>query len=169
MSLSAEETRAYRLVPFIRQWSNTEERWEEVMQLFRACEKACNTVVTETHWCIFAILCSVITRAKFVSDESAASTAALWIPRKPYPPTVVTVVNQSPLVDVELWQTAFEKSLGLLWDWTWSDSPLLDEDCRIVLRGMKSAVLDFSLLLRAAKIAKLNRCTDLTDDLLLEA
>eukprot|EP00435_Cladocopium_sp_Y103_P007940 s4770_g2.t1 len=169
MSLSAEETRAYRLVPFIRQWSNTDERWAEVMQLFRACEKACNTVVTETHWCIFAILCSVITRAKFVSDESAASTAALWIPRKPYPPTVITVVNQTPLGDVELWQNAFEKALGLLWDWTWSDSKLLDEDCRIVLRGMKSAVLDFSLLLRAAKIAKLNRCTDLTDDLLLEA
>eukprot|EP00435_Cladocopium_sp_Y103_P069657 s917_g33.t1 len=164
-----EGARAYRLVPFLRQWANTEERWADVMQLFKACEKACNTVVTETHWFIFAVLCSLITRVKYVSDDPSASTASLWIPRKPYPPTVVTVVAQTPLVDVEMWQNAFEKSLGMLWDWTWADSPLLDEDCRIVLRGMQSAVLDFGLLLRAAKIAKLNRCTDLTDDHLLEA
>eukprot|EP00435_Cladocopium_sp_Y103_P061362 s777_g23.t1 len=97
----AEEDKAYRLVPFIRQWAHSEERWAEVMRLFRACDKACQTVVTETHWCIFAILCSVITRARYEADGASASVASLWIKDKPYPPTVISVVNQTPMVDVE--------------------------------------------------------------------
>eukprot|EP00435_Cladocopium_sp_Y103_P032464 s4408_g8.t1 len=94
----------------------------EWKRLFRACDKACQTVVTETHWCIFAILCSVITRARYEADGASASVASLWIKNKPYPPSVISVVNQTPMVDVEVWQDGFEKSLGMLWDWTWADS-----------------------------------------------
>jgi hypothetical protein len=47
-----------------------------------------------------------------------------------------------------------EEALGMLNDWAFESSPLLNEDRRIFLRTLKSATMDMLLLIRAAAVSK---------------
>ena len=62
----------------------------------------------------------------------------------------MTVVSQKPPSEVLAWQQGFHCLISLLHEWSWTASDLLDENRRILLRSMKAAALDFSLLLCAA-------------------
>ena len=64
----------------------------------------------------------------------------------------MTVVSQKPLSEVVAWQQGFECALCMLQEWCWTSSDLLNEDRRTLLRTMKTAALDFAILLRAATL-----------------
>ena len=146
MPLLLEEARAYRLVPFIRAWANSDEKWN-----------------------MFAILCSLFTRARYVAGDTDGAMAQQWIEHKPYPPTVINYVSQLPMPRVESLNSAFDKAQLLFHDWIWETTHLLEEEDRVTLRAMKAVVLDFALLLRAATVSKRNKCTAPVDPMNVEA
>ena len=163
MDLLPNESLAYELLPFVRHWASSEARWSILRTVFQALEWACQSVVTQNHWTCFALLCSVLHRAKEVGPDDGHPTASIWCQPKPYPPSLVTVVSQKPPSMVLAWQQGFDCLIPLLHEWSWTDSDLLDESRRILLRSFKAAALDFSLLLRAAMWRQQNGGEDLPE------
>ena len=104
MDLLPNESLAYELVPFVRRWASTDARWSTIMTVYQAMEWACQSVVTKSHWTLFALLCSLLHRAKNEGQGQATPTAERWCQPKPYPPSVMTVVAQKPLNEVGAWQ-----------------------------------------------------------------
>ena len=160
MSLLVGEAAAYRLVPFVRQWASSDARWDEIMSMFFTLDKTCSLVVTTWHWTSFAILCSVITRAKFQHDEDSGTVASLWCSPKPYPASVITMVSELPLPEAQALQTGFQHTVSLLHTWCWVPSDALDEEVLIMLSSLKAAARYMYLLVRAAIVAKQNRGLD---------
>ena len=169
MSLLVGEAAAYRLVPFIRQWASTQARWEETMSVFWTFDKICGLVATTWHWASLAILCSVITRAKFQQDDASGTVASLWCSEKPYPASVVTVVSEMTLEEAQEMQLGCQQAVSLLHTWSWVQSDALDEELRVMLRAFKAAARDMYLLVRAALVAKQNRHQDPSEPSVLEA
>ena len=139
------------------------------MTVYQALDWACKTVVTKSHWSLFAILCSLLSRARHVAEGPSVATAEMWCEPKPYPPSVMTVVAQKPLGEVIAWQQGCECALCLLQDWCWATSEHLNEDRRILLRTMKAAVVDFAILLRAATWKRQNGGEDLPESGMIPA
>ena len=75
----------------------------------------------------------------------------------------MTVVAQKPPSEVVAWQQGFECTICLLHEWSWTNSDLLNENHRILLRTMKAAALDFAVLLRAASWKQQNGGEDLPE------
>ena len=71
------------------------------MSVFWTFDKICGLVATTWHWASLAILCSVITRAKFQHDDASGTVATLWCSEKPYPASVVTVVSEMTLEEAQ--------------------------------------------------------------------
>ena len=135
-----DEREAYELVPFIRQWADTRERQESLLTVLKSLEKSCEILVTTWNWSVFAVMCSMLTRVTFFAGDATSVVASTWIRFKRYPTSV---------------------AIWLLHDWAYSDSELLTEENRIVLRSMKAAVSDFHCLLNAARVQKeIAMCTD---------
>ena len=126
MPLLIDESRAYRLVPFIRAWANCDEKWNEIWTIFEAFSSICAAVVTPSHWTMFAILCSLFTRARYVAGDTDGTMAEQWIEHKPYPPTVINYVSQLPMPRVESLNSAFDKAQLLFHDWIWETTHLLE-------------------------------------------
>ena len=156
-----DEREAYELVPFIRQWADTRERQESLLTVLKFLEKSCEILVTTWNWSVFAVMCSMLTRVTFFAGDATSVVASTWIRFKRYPTSVANVVHYLPLTDVKAWEVGYEKAIWLLHDWAYSDSELLTEENRIVLRSMKAAVSDFHCLLNAARVQKETAmCTD---------
>ena len=163
MDLLPNERLAYELLPFVRNWASTEARWSTLRTVFQALEWACQSVVTQSYWTLFALLCSLLHQAKDEALDHGRPTAAMWCQPKPYPPSVMTVVAQKPPSEVVAWQQGFECTICLLHEWSWTNSDLLNENHRILLRTMKAAALDFAVLLRAASWKQQNGGEDLPE------
>ena len=169
MPLLVDEARAYRLIPFIRDWACNDARWQEIWVLFEAFSSICAALVTPSHWTMFAILCSLFTRARYEANDVSGMHAEQWLEPKPYPPTVINYISQLPMPRVECLNSTFDKAQLLFHDWLWEMSPLLEEEDRVTLRAMKAVILDFALLLRAATVSKRNRCMAPVDPINVEA
>ena len=139
------------------------------MSMFWTLDKTCGLVATTWHWTSFAILCSVITRAKFQHDDDSGTVASLWCSEKPYPASVITIASEMSLDDAQELQTGFQQAVSLLHTWSWAPSDVLDEELRIMLRSLKAAARDMYLLIRAAIVAKQNRSHDPSEPSVLEA
>ena len=126
-------------------------------------------VVTPSHWTMFAILCSLFTRARYEADDVSGTLAEQWLDPKPYPPTVINYISQLAMSRVDSLNSTFDKAQLLFHDWIWEMTPLLEEEDRVTLRAMKAVILDFALLLRAATVSKRNRCMAPVDPVNVEA
>ena len=157
MALLAEEAKAYRLVPFIRDWARTADRVKDLQFIYEAMQIACHTIVTPWHWVTCAIMCSLLTRVAFINDiggEEAAVLATQWISPKPYAPAVHNVVQGLALDRAQFWHDGLDKAMLLFHEWAWDIIPMLDEEQRSVLRAFKAATWDLRLLVRAAILSK---------------
>ena len=111
--LLPEETKAYRLVPFIRDWARTADRVNDLQLIYEAMQIACNTIVTPWHWVSCAIICSLLTRVSYVNDiggEEASVRASQWIFSKPYAPAVHNVVVGLALDRAQFWHDGLDKA-----------------------------------------------------------
>ena len=164
MDLLPNENLAYELLPFVRHWASSSARRSILRTVFQSLEWACQSVVTQNHWTLFALLCSLLHRASEPGPDAAHPTASIWCQPKPYPPALMTVVSQKPPSEVLAWQQGFQCLITLLHEWSWMASDLLNENRRILLRSMKAAALDFSLLLCAAMWRYQNGGEDLPEE-----
>ena len=65
MALLTGEAEAYNLIPFVRSWAQSAERWTEVMEAYKALNAICKLVAAPVNWVALAILCSLFTRSRF--------------------------------------------------------------------------------------------------------
>ena len=168
MALVPGEEDAYTLVPFIRSWAQSPERWTEVMDACKTLDAVCKLVATPVNWVALAILSSLFTRSRFHQDPETRTTALMWCEKKPYPATVASAISEMNMDDAVALQRGFENLISLLHDWARMQSDLLTEDHRISLRTLKVAVRDCFLLIRAAVLAKHRRSDDPVDPCQLE-
>ena len=146
-----DEVKAYRLIPFIQAWTTSEDRSAELWDMFMAFELVATHLATTSHWTALAILCSVLTKAKYPTGLSSHVQALTWITHKTHPPTVVSFAGQLSLSQVHMVDYGFERAILRFHEWAWEPSQLLTNDDREVLRSLKVVVRDFDLLFHAAK------------------
>ena len=146
-----DELRAYRLIPFIQAWTVSEDCSAELWDMFMAFELVSTAVATTSHWSGLAILCSVLTKAKYPTGLSSNVTAKTWITYKSHPPSVVAFVGQLSLSQLHSIDYGFERAILRLHEWAWEPSDLLTNDDRETLRALKVVIRDFDLLFSAAK------------------
>ena len=128
--------------------------WAKIDRITAAYDRLCRAVVTTVHFTSFAIWCSTVARARSDNSPSSIFCAEMWATSKPYPPSVVTFLRTMQLHEIDELVDLLEEALGMLNDWAFEPSPLLNEDRRIFLRTWKSATIDMLLLIRAAAVSK---------------
>ena len=151
MVLVPGEAEAYNLIPFVRSWAQSSERWTEIVEAYKTLDAMCKMVATPENWVALAILCSLFTRSWFTQDAETGTTASMWYERKPYPSTVASAVSEMTLDDAAALQRGFEDIISMLHDWAWMQSDLLTEDDRITLRTLKVSVLPVGSCCRAGQ------------------
>ena len=149
--LLPDEAKAYKLIPFIQSWTTSEDRSAELWDMFMAFELVSTHVATTSHWAALAILCAVLTKAKYPTGLSSHVQAQTWITPKTHPPTVVSFAGQLSLSQMHMVDYGFERAILRLHEWAWEPSPLLTNEDREVLRSLKVVIRDFDLLFHAAK------------------
>lgn len=145
MPLLPMEEIAMGLVPFVRHCGNSPAAWAKINRVTAAYDRLCRAVVTTVHFTSFAVWCSTIARARCDNSPSSIFCAEMWATSKPYPPSVVTFLRTLQLPEIDELIDLLEEALGMLRDWAFEMSPLLNEDRRIFLRTLKSATMDMSL------------------------